>query len=377
MKARLFIVFLVFSACSQHQQTRMDSSTTPLPDSIAVLTAAQAQQAGILLGTPRYGTLARRIQLRGSIELPPQNRISITFPLEGIVHSIAVLPGMFVRRGQVLATIEGMQLIELQEQYLSARVLAEQAEREYQRQRDLLLQQATSDRAVREAETLARQRRIAVRALAERLRLLGLVPEQMTDTSLSRAIALRSPIAGYVASVAVRTGQVLTPGQMIVELVDVGDVHLVLRAFEQDIPLVRPGQRLTVTVDADRRRLYSAYVVTIGHVLDSTRTAELHCHFDQYDPERLRPGMYAVAEVDVASTEGYILPRSAVVTWDNVPYIFVPKGHGYRMQPIRVLAQQADSLLVVSDNAEPLPNRVVLRGAYWLLMKLKNTASEE
>lgn len=375
MKARVLIVFLVFSACSQHQQASLDGAS-PLSDSIVVLTPSQTRYAGLSLGAPRYGTLPRRIQLRGSIELPPQNRISITFPIGGIVRSIAVLPGMFVRRGQVLATIEGMQLIELQEQYLSARVLAEQAEREYQRQRDLQAQQATSDRAVRDAETLARQRRIAAHALAERLRLIGIIPEHMTDTSLSRVIAIRSPVTGYVASIAVSTGQVLSPDQRIVELVDGSDVHLVLRAFEEDIPHIRPGQRLTVTVDADRRRRYSAHVVTIGHVLDSTRTAELHCHFDQYDPARLRPGMYAVAELDVASAEGYILPRSAVVAWDNVQYIFVPAGKGYRMQPVRVLAQQADSLLVASDNGAPLPHSVVLHGAYWLLMKLKNTAAE-
>ncbi|MDW8272240.1 MAG: efflux RND transporter periplasmic adaptor subunit [Bacteroidota bacterium] len=374
----LFVVLMILALLAGCQRAP-ESDAQPngaVDGGFIVLSAEQRRTAGIQVDSPRMGTLARRITLRGTIELPPQNRITVTFPLGGIVRSIAVLPGAFVRRGQIIATVEGTQLIELQEQYLTARVLAEQAEREYQRQRDLAQQEATSERMLREAEATMRQRRIAVRALAERLRLVGIEPLQLHDTAISRAIPVRSPCDGYVATIAVQTGQVIHPEQALVELVDVSDVHLVLRAFERDVTALQPGQRLIATVGDDPRNRFSAQIVTIGHVLDSTRSVELHCHFDRYDHQRIRPGMYARADVDIEQPLGYVLPAEAVVAWDNADYVFAPQSNGFRMLPVEVLARRSDSVLVRAAQSHSLPARVVMRGAYWLLMQLKNSSQE-
>jgi cobalt-zinc-cadmium efflux system membrane fusion protein len=377
MRKIVLALSLLVLSCSDRHSGDSGERSAAANDSLVAVTAQQARNAGIVLGTPREGTLSERITLRGTIELPPQNRITLTFPIGGVVRTIAVLPGQYVRRGQTIATIEGMQLIELQEQYLSTRVAAEQADREYQRQRVLAESKATSDRVLREAEALARQRRIALVALAERLRLVGLDPDRMSDTTIAGAVVLRSPAEGYVASVNVSTGQTIAADYPIVELVDVRDVHLVLRAFQRELPLLRPGQRVIAAVGDRPDDRYAAEIVTIGHTFDSSRSVEVHCHFERYDHERLRPGMYASAEVTIEHPRGYVLGSDAVVVWDNRRYVFAPSDGGYRTIEVSVRAERADSVLVVPVGMSALPERIVVRGAYWLLMKLKNTGEEE
>jgi cobalt-zinc-cadmium efflux system membrane fusion protein len=368
------LLFLLLAGCSQHTPSTADQAAAQNTDAVT-LTTEQARQAGIKLDTPHLGTLARTITLRGTIELPPQNRIRIAIPVGCIVRQIRVLPGMFVRRGTLLCTLEGMQIIELQEQYLAARVQAEQAEREYQRQRELAASEATSDRALRDAESLFRQRRIARAALAERIRLLGLNPAQMSDTTISATLSIVAPTDAFVAAINVTAGQSLPPDQPIMELVDLRDVHVVLRAFEADVPFIEQGQPLQIRI-GDGSQLYSGRVVTVGHVLDSTRSTEVHCHFDRYDRERMRPGMSVTAELTTESIRGYRVPRAAVVRWENEHYLFTPDGNQYRMIAVRVHAERADSMIVLPATGSQLPPRIVTSGAYWLLMKLKNTEQE-
>ncbi len=364
----------LLAACSQ--QTPPQDQSTAAPDEIISLTPEQARTAGIVLDSPRVGTLPRVITLRGTIELPPQSRVRISTVVGCKVRSIAVLPGDRVRKGMPLCVLEGIPIIELQEQFLATRVLAEQALHEYQRQQALAASDATSQRALQEAHALMRQRRIALSASAERLRLLGLDPTRMSDTAITGSVVVRSPLDGYVAAITTTVGQALGPEQQIMELVDIRDVHVVLRAFESELPFIRAGQRLLVRT-ANSTNAYPAEVVTVGHVLDSSHSTEVHCHFDRYDQQNIRPGMYVNAELTAESTSGYRLPASAVIQWGDEHYIFVPDGNRYRLLAVTVHAQHADSVIVLPRPGTTLPSRVVTKGAYWLLMKLKNTAQEE
>jgi cobalt-zinc-cadmium efflux system membrane fusion protein len=343
---------------------------------LVALTAEQQRTSGITLDSLRQGSLERTIELRGSIELPPQNLISISFPLQARVRSISGLVGRAVRRGDALVTLESMPLVELQERYLSTRAQLEQAQREYERQLKLSPSAATTERALQEARTQLRERKIALAALAERLRLAGIEPTRLADTAISRTVVLTAPRDGYIAAINVVVGQTVEPNTRIIELVDVSDVHLVLRAYERDAPLIQPGQRLVAWAAADSSQQFPAEVVAVSRTLDSTRTIELHCHFVRYDHARLRPGMFMRARLSVASERGYLVPQSAVVAWENKHGVFIPDSKGYRLVEVRVIASDGHRAIIAFDGGRP-PSVIVTQGAYWLLMKLKNTDQQE
>lgn len=373
---RLLLFALFALSCNRTAQTPPTSSLSDSTATFVVLTAEQQRTSGIALDSLRQGTLERTIELRGTIELPPQNRIFLTFPLQARVRSISGLVGRAVRRGDALVTLESMALVELQERYLSTRAQLDQSRREYERQQKLAQSAATTERALLEAHTLLRERHIALAALAERLRLAGIEPSKLTDTGISSIVTLTAPRDAYIAAINVATGQNVEPNTQIIELVDVSDVHLVLRAFERDVPSIQPGQRLVAWTIADSSLRYPAEIVAVSHTLDSTRTIELYCHFMQYDRERLRPGMSMWAQLTVASVRGYIVPQRAVVAWGIKHGVFVPDGKGYRLVEVRLVASDGNRTIIMFDGGQP-PGMVVTQGAYWLLMKLKNTDQQE
>jgi len=374
---RAFLIAFVALACNRAPEEHPSTSANDTTQTTVVLTSQQQQAIGITLDSLRQGTLERTLDLRGTIELPPQNRIYISFPLQAIVRSINGLVGMYVRRGTVLAKLESMQLVELQERFLATRAQVERLLREYERQRTLVSAAATTDRAVLETQTQLRELQIALAAYRERLRIVGIEPARLADTGIVRTITLTAPRDAYIAAINVAIGQTVDPNTRILELVDISDVHLVLRAYEQDAPLIQPGQRIVTWAIADSAHAYPAEVVAVSHTLDSTRTIELHCHFDRYDHARLRPGMYMRARLSVGSVHGFLVPLSAVVAWDNQHGVFVPDGNGYRFVRTLLQASDGERAIITFESTTPPSTLVVTRGAYWLLMKLRNNDVQE
>ena len=128
------------------------------------------------------------------------------------------------------------------------------------------------------------------RSLAEQLRLIGVDPTSLSADNISRSVALRSPIHGWVAQVRVNIGRYVQPTDVLFELVDPKDIHLALTLFEKDLPLVRVGQEVHARPTARPEEEYEAEVILVGRSLDADRSTVVHCHFTK-TPKDLVPGM--------------------------------------------------------------------------------------
>jgi HlyD family secretion protein len=82
----------------------------------------------------------------------------------------------------------------------------------------------------------------------------GLMQAKLNVQSAQMALdatRLTAPFAGEVASISVSPGDYVLPGQVILVLVDVNHLHVETTDLsERDVPLVEPGQDVTVSVKA-------------------------------------------------------------------------------------------------------------------------------
>ena len=124
----------MFMACGDDPAGRNNFGSTPSeakapriePGTLDItLSKEQATNAGILSDSLRWLPLSREIILSGQIEVPPQNLISVSMPMPGLLRSTHLLPGMQVAKGEILATMEDPAFIKMQEQYWSANILVE------------------------------------------------------------------------------------------------------------------------------------------------------------------------------------------------------------------------------------------------------------
>lgn len=398
--SRVLLFFGLWFTCMSLNSCRLGSpqeqdskATAPSGDSASTLTLskAQAEQVGIQLDSLTFLPLSRDMVLSGQIEAPPQNLISVSIPMSGTVRTTLLLPGMKVTKGQVLAVLEDMNYIRLQEEYLTVRLELEGQEKELVRLEDLYQAGAGQAKSVREAGIQTQKSRIRVRSLEEQLLLLGISVKNLNDRNISRSIEVRSPVNGFVTKVHHSTGHFVAAGEALFELVDPSDVHLRLNAFEKDLPYLAEGMEVLARNNAEQGEVHPAKILLVGKEFAADRSVEIHCHFDRYEP-RLIPGMFMKGVVQGKGEPVATLPSAAVQNFKGQDYVFELVGEGasfrFRMHPVRLLHQSGGrswldfspaEAKAVGPQQNPGPNhtRYAVRGSYALLMKAFNQAEEE
>ncbi len=383
MMYRIFLLLSAVSLCvgcgNANEKDTMET-TTPTEETSVQLTAEQLQNARLEIGPAQRRTMRTILRLSGVVDVPPRSLVSVSFPLGGYLQYTRLLPGTPVRKGDVLAILEDPQYIQLQQDYLTTSARLEYAEAELQRQQALQDGQASSAKSFQLAQAEYRSLKIQHKALAEKLRLIGIDPSQLSENNLTRSVRVLSPIDGFVSAVHANIGKYVTPTDMLFELVNPKDIHLNLKVFEKDVPLLRIGQPVRAYAPDRPQRVHTGEIILISRNIGPDRAVDVHCHFDHYDPTVL-PGMYLRAEVGVDLHEAVAVPEGAIVRWENRHFVFVERGKGtFEMLEVETGAS-ADGYVQVSpvhgNDAELMHMRLVLQNAYTLLMKMKNALEEE
>jgi cobalt-zinc-cadmium efflux system membrane fusion protein len=244
MKARIYLsaVMLLLASCTQQPQPDTNNTSNIQDANTVMLSREQLTNGEIIIGTPERRNLTRTIQVSGSIEAPPGNVISVSFPLGGYVRKLNLLPGTKVTRGELLVTLEDPQYIELQQDYLTAKSRSTYLETEYNRQKELNADKTTSDKSYQQVKDEYESHTILLKALREKLKLISINPDKLTTETLSGSVNIYAPINGYVTDIFVNTGKYVSPTDVLFELVDPSDVHLILNVYENDISSIAVGQ---------------------------------------------------------------------------------------------------------------------------------------
>lgn len=360
---------LLFAACTQQTPIEQEHITSIDLNQI-VLSADQEKNAGIETGKMELREIVDVVNLNGKVYVPPQNLISVSVPMSGYLKSTNLLAGMPVKKGEILAVIEDQQYIQLQESYLTAKVEIEYLESEYNRQKALNESKANSDKIFEQTKANFLAKYIAVKSLEEKLRLIGVDPSTLTAEKISRSINLRSTINGFVASVNINVGKYVNPSDVLFELIDPNDIHLILTVYENDVNKISVGQKLQAFTNSNPDQMYSGEVILVSKNLSISNAAEVQCHFTSYDP-RLLPGTFMNVQLEARREKVHTLPEKSVVRYDNINYIFVAKSDGhYTMEKIEV-GQSNDGITEVVNAQKFVDQHIVISGAYNLLMALK------
>lgn len=371
-----FILLSFLASSCNSPKTEQQETTTPTPSNMVVLTQAQYKNAGIETGKLENRTLSSVLTLNGKIEVPPQNMVSISVPLGGYLASTHLLPGAPVRKGEIIAVVEDPQYIQLQQDYLTAKAQYAYQESEYHRQKELNESKTASDKAFEQAKATYQAQQVLIKSLEQKLKLIGVQPEKITANTLSKSIPIRSPITGFVAAVNANIGKYINPSDVLFELVNPSDVHLMLTVFDKDLNQLSIGQKVYAYTNTQPDKKYPGEIILISKNVTTDNATQVHCHFEQYD-KSLLPGMFMNAIIELTGTVKPSLPDAAIVQYENKHYVFVQKAdRQFEMVEVNTGNQENGYTEII--NVENMANSTfVTKGAYQLLMVLKNSSDEE
>ncbi len=380
MRQYMLILALLGSiACGTKKPDAVGETKSTLEDEKTVsLNAAQIQNAGIEIGMASETTMSATVKVNGVVDVPPQSMVSVSFPLGGYLKSSHLLPGMGVRKGEVIATLEDQSYVQLQQDFLVAKAKMDYLSTDLDRQKDLSAQDATSKKIYQQALADYKTQQVLIKSLEEKLRIVGIDPDKLTVGNISRAINLRSPINGFVSKVNVNIGKYVNPADVLFELVDPDDIHAALTVFEKDIMLIKKGMRAEVSLADKPGKKYEVDVILVTRNVDEARSGLVHCHFENANHELL-PGMFLNGVFELENKKVKAVPESAIVRFEGRNYMFLAKDStNFEMIPIETGVIQNGMVEVKTNETINLnEQKLVLKNAYSLLGKLKNKTDEE
>ena len=386
----LYILILLFFATGivSCGNKKIAEETTDVPrdrhedENSVQLTQAQSKTADIVLGKIENKQISGTIKVNGVLDVPPQQLVSISVPLGGFVKNTSLLQGSRVKKGQVIATIENLDFIQIQQDYLEAKGQLELTEVDYKRQQELAKENVNSQKTLQQSKTNFSTWQAKYNALREKLKVINVDVKSLEAGRVTSSINLYSPIGGYVTQVNVNIGTFVTPTDVIFEIVDTEHLHAELIVFEKDVLKLKIGQKVRFTL-ANETQERMATIYLIGREINKERTVQVHCHIDKEDTELL-PGMYLSAHVETSGALVPALPDEAIVDYNGKKYIFIVSGEKNDKGKPQESRQHFTMLEIQTSNRElgftevNVPDsigqaEVVVKGAYSLLSKMKNS----
>lgn len=369
------ILFALISACNNKPTENTTEVITT--ENFVELTDAQLKNAQIETGKIERKSISSLLKVNGKIDVPPQNMVSVSAPLGGYLKSTKLLEGMHISKGEIIAVMEDQQYIQLQQDYLTAKAYFSSLEKEFLRQKELNESKASSDKVFENAQAQYLSQKVLIKSLSEKLKLISVNPDNLNENTLSRSVNIYSPIDGFVSTIKMNIGRYASPTDILFELVNPADIHLALTVFEKDLDKLFIGQKIVAYNNNQPEKKYNCEILLIGKDVSPERAVMVHCHFEKYD-KTLIPGMYMNAEVQVSTNSAFVIPNDGLVRFEGKQYVFIQtENNRYLMQEVSTQQTEKGFTQITFPDNEDISDKIfVTKGAYTLLMKLKNTEDE-
>ncbi|MDD6210641.1 MAG: efflux RND transporter periplasmic adaptor subunit [Bacteroidales bacterium] len=238
-----------------------------------------------------------QISFNGTMIVPPSDFVTVSLTIGGIIKNTYLLPGNYVSKNTVLATIENPDFIQLQQTYLDSYAQEEYLETEYERQKALSLEQAASQKKFQQSKADYFSMKSRKDAAAAQLILLGVQPEQLLTEGIQSTLQVKAPISGYVGDILINTGKYVNVGEPLCEIIDKKSTLLRLVAYEKDLDGLRLGAEIEFKVNGMNDQIFAATVISIGQKIDEvSRSLDVYARVKDKNIQ-FRPGMYVTARL--------------------------------------------------------------------------------
>ncbi|MES2519418.1 MAG: efflux RND transporter periplasmic adaptor subunit [Bacteroidota bacterium] len=391
------VLFLTVSILSCQKST--DTATTEEhhedAKGMVQLTQAQVKASQIVLGSFERKNLSEVVTANGYTKLPPQNQADVSVFMGGIIKSIAVIEGQYVKKGQSLATFQSieynnlrLQKAKLTEEIQQAKVTKEYLSIDFNRQKELSDENITAKKIFQKISADFDAIKNKIENLEHQIQIL----EQTISLSgkeNATTIAIVAPISGYITAVNVKIGSSVAPNTSLFSIVDNSKMHVDLLVYEKDLFKIKVGQNVRFVLTNRGNQEIMGNIFSIGQAFQNeTKSVAVHADINN-NKAGLISGMYVSALIDIGKNDVNTLPIDAVVKAEGKEFIFIQEveagkgkaetgsneqqeGVHFKRIEVKTGTTQLGFIQVTPLQEMPSVAKIVTKGSYYLQSSIAN-----
>jgi cobalt-zinc-cadmium efflux system membrane fusion protein len=356
-------------------------SIGPGPADEQIITKDQFKMEGLGLCKFTESTFPQLIRTTGMIDVPPDNRAVISPHIGGYIKYSPYLVGDQVKKGDLLVSIENIEFLQLQQEYLEASEQLTYLKSEYERQEQLYEEKIASEKSFLLAHSNYKRNLAIVSVLEEKLKLLNISPKKVLQGELSSVSNIYSPINGDISEVEVSRGLYVGPSDHIMEIANTDHMHLELKIFEKEALMIKKGQIVNFKIPELTSENFKGTIHLIGKSIGQDRSIKVHAHIEDESAYNFIPGMYIQANIEIDSGSFLSLPEEAVIESEGDFYalqLISEDEEGYRYKRVKVITGRTYDGAVQILNKDDFKNKSVqfIRGGFSLLSDESSDAAD-
>lgn len=337
------------------------------------MTAELQKQNGVVVGPVKKQRLAGVISATGKVEANADRIAHVSPRISGKIVAVRSSLGESVSAGQVLVTLDSVELGEALSRYHQSKTRLALAQSNMDRIKALVEKKIAARKDILQAETEFKTAQTELHTDEERLSLFGVNLAEVRGEDRKRPILpVRSPIGGIITEKHAIVGELADPSKSLYTIADLSSVWVVVDINEKDLAKIHRGQTASVTVAAFTDLKLKGRITYIADIVDpNSRTVKARIEVPNAG-RKLKPEMFATVELTLAADAPPVLavPEDAVQDLDGKKVVFVAEQAGeFAPRPIQTGRAAGGMVEIVSGLKEG--ETYAVKGSFILKSEIK------
>lgn len=374
------ILASVFTGCkSSENKTEAESEKAKL-ETIS-LSGNAIKETGIETYEAAYSSINGLIHAPARIIANPDNEALVGSLVKGRIKKVMTNPGDFVKQGQSLMELEGMEIGEIKSAYQKSKAQLDFTDATYKRQKSLYEQNIPAQKTVLEAKAEYDKALAEFKAEDEKIHSIGLSDEEALDNKTSHSsgvLTIKAPISGIIAERNVVMGQLVDENSTAFRIINISTVLADAQIYEKDNNLISGKPNILFVPSVTTGETYKGQLNFVSPVIDEkTRTINVRGSLSN-NAAKLRPQMFGTLQIETGKKlKALVVPEEALINDNGKYYLFI-QVNDTTFEKRDVETGIRENKMVEIRTGIKEKDKVVSKGAFYLKSEmLKGSFGEE
>lgn len=379
----LFLSSALFYGCGKKEETKKEEHHEDEHSEIINLSEAAIKHIKLQTEPAAFKLLTGLMAITAKVIVNQDNEAQVGSLVQGRVNKVFVKVGEYVKAGQELMQVEGMEIGEIKAEFLSAKANLEYLKSNYERQKKLMEQKVGSQKSLLEAQAEYEKALAGYNAEDKKIHSIGLTDDDIINDRNNQGehtagtLPVKAPISGVIVERNVVIGQSVDGTSNAFRIINTSSVWVDGQIYEKDLNKINDKKEIYFITSTYPGEKFTGRIIYIGQVIDEeSRTITVRAEFNNQNGN-LKPQMFGELHLPVGNNSTAILiPAESVVKIGNENFVFVQKG-GTQFERRRVITgAEQNNLIEIKEGLKEKEN-VTIKGAFYLKSEMMKDELEE